>query len=206
MQRDGRVDRRSGWFGISARGRRTRQRESRLAGIPLGHSTRSISSKQLVIGVRELLGYLGTLRITVTVPQPGAPTQAHRALNVPPARVSAGLLRRLASKRYLGLARRQRAGTGYLLVAAPRSFPRSTPSTMGPHASQRSKFDGPVEASAVRGRSIDFLSRSAKRASPFSSFSSSSSSPSRQLGRETWHGRSRASTRCIRDTSPRATG
>lgn len=72
-QRDGRMDRRSGWFGISACGRRTRQREGRLAGIPLGHSTRSISSKQLVIGVRELLGYLGTLRITVTVPSLARP-------------------------------------------------------------------------------------------------------------------------------------
>lgn len=46
---------------------RTKKRAGRLAfslspSPSLGHP--SISSKQLVIGVRELLGYLGTLRIT----------------------------------------------------------------------------------------------------------------------------------------------
>lgn len=68
---------RSGWFGISAADKEKGQAgwhslSPSISGIP------SISSKQLVIGVRELLGYLGTLRITAhPVGTPSVGTHPH---------------------------------------------------------------------------------------------------------------------------------
>lgn len=123
-------------------------------------------------------------------------THKPRALNVPPARVSAEPAPTAGQQKVprtntrpahrdwvsFGSAASELPTLNALNNGAPR-FPTG----------QRSNFDGQLSLRLSGVGSIDFLSRSAKRALHFL-FSSYSSSLSRQLGRETWHGRSRAST------------